>query len=384
MGALALKTNLLPEGMIYELGEKKKIVLDSGERLDLQRYLLEGMVLPSEDEAMKAAFLLDDKSLKDFKDLQNAFKGIREHCTEFYQGAYTKSVNIASSIIEFNFAAKYYLKGIAEMADKFAAGTVTEKYAEEAVQSLIKILMESLSEYTALCEEVNSGINDFEVKTRNDNVLMNGQDGKSGLKKEYDDKYSLNDTDIKQIQDDIDEAMRELDQASKEYNYDVTVAATTPTYAWIFPLGTIPAVVVAGVYGDRATKAYKKMCDLKEKIKKSEEELKKKIAMVSCLTLADKQVSEISDLVKKAIEPIEKIKSSWLALSDDLSAVSTTIQKDISQLPMIVKKLGVDKALAQWEDVAEMAKEYREHAFISELSEETAACNIIPFPIAAS
>lgn len=59
MGALALQTNLVPDGMIYDLAGKKKIVLDSKERLDLQRYLLEGMVLPADDNAMKSFFCLE-------------------------------------------------------------------------------------------------------------------------------------------------------------------------------------------------------------------------------------------------------------------------------------------------------------------------------------
>lgn len=139
---------------------------------------------------------------------------------------------------------------------------------------------------------------------------------------------------------------------------------------------------MAGIYGDRATKAYNKMCELREKIKKSENEQKQKNAMIACFAIAKREVTEISELIKKAIKPIEKMKSEWSALSNDLSAVSTTIKEDINQLPLIVKQLGVDKALEQWNDVAEMAKEYRDHAFITEIAEETASANIIPFPIA--
>ena len=80
------------------------------------------------------------------------------------------------------------------------------------------------------------------------------------------------------LNDDIAETQRELDKASADYNYDVTVAATTPTYAWIFPFGTIPAVVVAGVYGKRATDAYKKMGECRDQIKTAQGDLQAKMA----------------------------------------------------------------------------------------------------------
>ena len=97
-------------------------------------------------------------------------------------------------------------------------------------------------------------------------------------------------------------------RASADYNYDVTVAATTPTYAWIFPFGTIPAVVVAGVYGKRATDAYKKMGECRDRIKTAQGDLQAKMAMVGCLRSATDSVSRIADLIQKAVAPIEAMK----------------------------------------------------------------------------
>lgn len=230
MAEAALKMNLNPEGLTYQVDGKEKLILDSSERLDLQRYVLEGMTLPCNNEALKAAFLLQDSMLKDFSDLLKAFKEIQVHCETFYKGAYTQSVDLASCIIEFDASAKTYLKGIATIADDFEHGRVTAEYAEKAVSALIDVLDNQLGKFIVNCENVCKGVSDFLNETYQDNVTLNGRDGKSGLNKTYTDKYNLNQEEIQKLHGDLEEAQRELDQVTKEYNYDVVVAATTPTY----------------------------------------------------------------------------------------------------------------------------------------------------------
>lgn len=380
MAEAALKINLAPEGLSYNLNGTERIILNSSERLDLQRYLLEGMTLPATREALKAAFLLKDSMLNDFADLLKAFQAIQKHCETFYNGAYSQSVDLASSIIEFNTSAKYYLSGITKIADDFEHGRITAEYAEKSVTSLIDVMGNQLDKFITDCNNVCKGISTFLDETYKDNVTLNGQDGKSGLNKVYTDKYNLNQDDIKKINDDLQEAQRELDQVTEEYNHDVVVAATTPTYVWIFPFGTIPAVIVAGIYGDRATKAYKKMGELRDTIRNETAELNQKMSMTASLAISSKQVRKLAELVKKAIQPIEKMKGIWNAIKNDLDALNRTIKEDITKLPMCVKHMGVDKALEQWDKVAKEAEEYRRNAFISETSKNLAQSNVIQFP----
>src|SRR5262249_36889816 len=46
--------------------------------------------------------------------------------------------------------------------------------------------------------------------------------------------------------------MNNLKSDQDEYQHDVIVASTTPTYGWVYPFGTICAATVAAVYGTRA------------------------------------------------------------------------------------------------------------------------------------
>lgn len=56
---------------------------------------------------------------------------------------------------------------------------------------------------------------------------------------------------------------------------------------------------MAGVYGDRATKAYKKMGELKDMIRNETAELNQKMSMTAGLAIAGKQAGKLAELVKK-------------------------------------------------------------------------------------
>lgn len=380
MGMTAVKTNFMPDGMTYEVAGKERVVLDSSDNLTLQHYLLEGMVLPSTDDAIKTTFYLDDEQLESFRDLQKAFGDIKDHCTTFYQGAYLGAVNLASSIVDCSFDIEGYLGKIIKLVDLFTQGKLDEQSATDQISAVISLLIDKFNKYTESSQNVCNGINTFYEETIQDNVCMNGADGKSGLVESYKDKYELNEGDIKKLDDDIEEATRELEDATKEYNHDVTVAATTPTYAWFFPFGTIPAAVVAGVYGKRATDAYNKMKKLEKEIETKTQEYKQKMALVASLALAKQQTKDIGDLVKTAITPIEEMKGCWNAISQDLSNLLNTVQEDINKAALIIKDVPTQIAINKWKSVAAMADDYRKRAFISSISEKMAVANIIPFP----
>lgn len=147
---------------------------------------------------------------------------------------------------------------------------------------------------------------------------------------------------------------------------------------WIFPFGTIPAVVVAGVYGKRAADAYKKTGECRDRIKKAQGGLQAKMAMTGCLCSATNSVARIAEMAQKAIAPVEAMKGCWSAIFNDLAALKQTVH--IGSLPVRVKNLGAEKALEEWDLVAKEADEYRKTAFISATSKNLAEAGVVRFP----
>lgn len=63
----------------------------------------------------------------------------------------------------------------------------------------------------------------------------------------------------------LTELKQGLKKDKKKYKKNVVIAATTACYFWL-PLGLIPAVVVAAVFGTRAATKYDDMHDKKKEI----------------------------------------------------------------------------------------------------------------------
>lgn len=371
--------SISPKGFTYNLESKNTYLLRSADRLNLQKYLIDGQLLPITEASLRINFLIpDSEDIKDFQDIINAFKDIQSHCDYFFNNGYTNSVNLSNDIMEFNFAAKHYLKKIVEVSSLFASGGISEEAANTTINVLIDILMKNISKYIVNCQNVVDGINKFYRETLKDDKILN--DKTTGLNKVYRDKFNLNEASLKELHDKIDKAMEDLSAETKKYNHYVIVAATTPTYVWVPIIGTIPAIVVAGVYGKRATDALKNMKVYEEELKNLQEDEKKKSAMISCLTQSTNQISEISSLIQAAIKPIEQMKGSWNAIFGDLKIVSNTIKEDIRQLPLLLKDIGAEKAIEEWGALALDVDAYRKVAFISTTSAKLAKSNLIMFP----
>ena len=147
-----------------------------------------------------------------------------------------------------------------------------------------------------------------------------------------------------------------------DYNFNVAVSATTPAYAWVFPFGTIPAIVVAGVYGDRAVKSKKKL----DKAIADLECTNKLINLYIALEAACKQLDELKSNMMKAMEPVQKMKSFWKAMSDDLKSLKDSTE-NVEEMCWVIKKLGLDEVMLKWNALAVYADEYRLSAFIADI-----------------
>src|SRR5438270_156120 len=64
-----------------------------------------------------------------------------------------------------------------------------------------------------------------------------------GLVKKYNDEFGEKSQDVIDCNKEIEAQKLILQAANDEYNHDVIVAATSPTYAWVWPVGTIAAAV---------------------------------------------------------------------------------------------------------------------------------------------
>ena len=167
---------------------------------------------------------------------------------------------------------------------------------DETSKGTLIAILDELIKLTDNCraqaEEVSKQIREFANQTKQDSITLSGPDGESGLYKYYNEEYGETSEDVKRLTKQIEDQKAILDTANKEYDHDVVVAATSPSYAWVFPIGTIAASVVAGVYGDRAIKALKRAKAAQAEIDALEAELQVNANLMKSLTISNQGLSE--------------------------------------------------------------------------------------------
>src|SRR5258705_5035167 len=164
-----------------------------------------------------------------------------------------------------------------------------------------------------------------------------------------------------------------MKSAYDEYNHDVIVAATAAAYAWVFPVGTIAAGIVAGIYGKKATDALARAHGLSTAIDTLNTELRSAAILMADLTRINVDLGDIGGKIDAAVPALDKMRGAWEGISSDLDNIRTVIANDIGKAPAIIKSLGIDTAIADWAAVAAEADQYRVNAYITVQPPATAA-----------
>jgi len=165
--------------------------------------------------------------------------------------------------------------------------------------------------------------------------------------------------DVKDDQTKVDNYRSDITTQSNLYTYYVKVAATTPTYAWIWPVGTIAAATVAGIYGKKATDCLDAIDDDKSKIA----ELLPKISAlqldITFFTVQTDTLTSLSGVLKAFIPVLQKIEGIWKAIADDLRNIlndNITIDK--------LKSFKIKACTNQWNTLKGEVDTFRTTAYI--------------------
>jgi hypothetical protein len=349
-------------GALAEQGTEggPNFVLSKPEWIAIQTYVTEGMSLPTTDaEFRKSLGAGAPKDLSDFVQLITAYQGIYGHCKTWQDDTFPKTVELASDI-----APVYYPPILAE-ARKLITNP-DDPDAKAALKAILDQLQKEAQQRATKATDVAKEVKTFADNTQSDKDTLVGIDGKGGLVKYYDDKYGKTSKDVEQLNKDIVAQREILKAANDEYDHDVIVATTTPTYGWWFPVGTIAAAVVAGIYGDKAVKALERARAAQRKIDELTDKLAADANLMNAIYLASFGMNNITRSLSAALPVIQKIQGVWGAIASDLGAIVTLIDTNIREVPPIIMNLGVELAIKSWANVAAAADAYRVHAYVSE------------------
>lgn len=362
----ALKPNAIADPGTVE-GDKKGpgYILAKAEWAAIQVYARNALVLPTTgDEFRSSVDAPSDYDLSDFEKLIGAYFKIHEHVVFWQDEAFPSSVALASRVYQYGSQkVPVFYPAITTLADQLA-----QKPDDKALKAKLIAAIESIQataqEFADESSAVAASIAKFSADSSTDNSTLVGPNGDAGLVKYYDDKYGKASKEVQDLIEQITDAAKLVKIYMEEYHKDVTIAATTPTYAWIFPFGTIAGAVVAGVYGDKAVKALDKAQAAQAKVDELNAELKRDADLMNYIHLASGSMNTIVTQLAAALPAIQKLQGVWAAMASDLGRIVTIIDQDIKKAPPIIMSLGVDEASRAWASVSAAADNYRKTAYI--------------------
>lgn len=342
-------------------------VMAKSEWAAIQAYSINALSLPTTDDEFRTSIDAEPSfDLSDFTQLITAYDLINQHVTVWEDDTFPSSVDLAGRIYQYGSQkVPVFYPEVSALADEIVADP-----NNEVLQQKMKALLESLENtaqgFADEADIVSEAVTQFAQQTQADKTTLLGPNGNDGLQAYYNQKYGESSKEVEQLTQEIAAQQIILDAAMEEYNKDVIIAATTPTYAWVFPVGLIAAAVVAGIYGDKAVKALDEAKAASKKIDELNKELKRNAMLLIYINNATSGMTEISTKLVEALPAIQKIRGVWGAMAQDLHRIVEIIDEDIRKAIPILQSLGVDEAMRAWQSVAWAANQYRLNAYIVE------------------
>jgi hypothetical protein len=342
-------------------------ILSAAEWVTIQAYVQNGMALPTTGDEFRNS--LGDgapSDLSDFQKLITAYQAISSHCTTWQNSTFPKTVSLAGNIYDYgmNKAPVYYPAILQETA--ILVKDPADEDAKTALKAILENLRQTANGYASDAQNAAQEVQNFANQTQDDKTVMVGPDGNGGLKKEYNDEYGKASKEVLDLNKEIEAQSIVMKAANEEYDKDVIIASTTPTYAWIIPIGPIAAAIVAGVYGDKAIKALERARAAQDKIDALNAKLQADANLMMYINLAKDGLVSIVLSLGAALPLIQKVQGVWAAMADDLGKIVEIIDRDIEKVPPIIANLGVEEAVKAWFNVALKADNYRINAFVQE------------------
>lgn len=340
--------------------------LTSTNWIAIQTYVIDGLALPTTTAAFKTYLgkgAPDDVS--EFQPLIDCFVGINSQCSTWQTTTYPASVSLASDIYDYgtNKAPTYY-PPIDKLADILTTDP-TNAAALAKLKALLDNLTTDAQSRADKAAAVRVQIQKFADDTSASKSILSGTPANpGGLVKKYNDEFGEKSQDVLDCNKEITAQTLVLKAANDEYNHDVIVAATTPTYAWVFPVGTIAAAVVAGVYGKKAVDALDRAHAAQQKIDQMNDQLAADARMMIAINSAEAGMGSILESLNAALPIIQLLEGVWGGIADDLKNIVAMIDTDIRQALPILASLGVDEAMLAWHNVALAANAYRTNAYV--------------------
>jgi hypothetical protein len=358
------KPNIGPQELAAVKGSP--FLLSQQEWYAIQRYVESALLLPDDEKKMRKDLATGPAEkipyigpFDEFKDLLAGYQHIIPHVRNWKDNIFPETVQLAQDISNYATTARTYYGALIPPIETLFLDPGNEA-AKNRIASLCTKLAKEAQDNEDRAIAVYKDISEFAQQTSDDEILL------KNLFQQYEAKYGKHGGLLADNKKEMESLAAKIEDENKQYEHACIVAETTPTYAWII---FWVALIVASIYGDKAAKLKHEIDVKKDRIKALKDEEQRAMALMGTLNVALKGLGDIQDKIAAALPSIQKIKGVWNAIGSDLNKVGKIIKQDILE-EQDLKDLGVENAIAMWQECKLKSDAYQAHAFIDPPKQE--------------
>lgn len=287
----------------------------------LQVYSTWGLRLPNTEELLKQFLGISEPAkYLFFGNMKDGYDEVHHACLDFQVDIFPEVIEIGTNILSFALKAQKGERGVFTQLSQLIGSKpaialklitklqrATQENADHATEVGAKLAKFKADLDSALEKHLKPAQAQVEADEKTSKATIDTIEGGAEVQGS-----------LKQLQD-------LLASERKKYDHDVVVAATTPTYGWVPVIGTIPAIVVAGVYGDRAVHHLKQAHRYEEEIKQKNQKLSTAIQAQTVYNTVDKALAGAQRYTDLAIAHTNTVQNAWVKVKAGLDDLKESV-----------------------------------------------------------
>jgi len=362
-----------PPPTLMQSEDGRGFALSSNKWQLIKMMVSDASTLPDTPAKMAKLLNIDIKDIAEYQKLIDCYKGINTTCAQ-WDSIWTQIKELADDIYQYAFRVIGSKENPGPYTQIFKIAALIRLRPNDPdtpdlkkdLQELVDDLTTQANNYSIKADKLYTTINTFSNSLKADVKTLTGDDGKSGLFKEYSEKFAKNGPKIKEDMKEIADLMSQIKDFNARYTRDCVVAgvaATVTPIAFIGgPLAIVTAAVAVGFALDAA--AMKKKIDAANaKIAQENAEIKGILQAGAALTKARGSITQISLEIAFGLIQVNKIKGIWDAIGKDLGQ----IKQKTGTIPTEAKfSKPITQSLLLWKKVETEANIFRTTADTTE------------------
>ena len=305
--------------------EYGKFILTDHHWLQIQMYITHALSLPTTEKEFTTEFSIPEHiDVTGFDWLMSCYQELKQSAEKWNNKTFRSlldNIQAMSGWCSFSGGIMEFIYWSIENL-QYAADIGNSTLFENTKGPLVMLLREQLKFAIPRAEEAENlarEMIDFQT------LLIDQQRDLETLESRYGDL--IGNYDENSIKEDIEDLKKEIDALNKEYARLVTIAATTPTYAWVPFWGWFIAPAVAGVYGSQATEVNRQREEKIQELNELEISLDHGLKIFRSWQLARQSIQSTDMLIGPATNSLGHLIGQWQAFVSSMELVISTIEE---------------------------------------------------------